>query len=240
MSEPIPDSTPAGSSWNRLWGALTAPSETFAGLAARPTWAVGLVVLLVVGLVFGWLAMGKVTPEEFLRSIEAQGRPAPPAMQDDPERFLASMRWIQVGAGTLFAALFYLATAGVFVVLFRLLGSDLSFRQSLATTVHGLLPLGVAAVAGIAVVLGRDAISLDELQAGGLVASNLGFLAGDEASPVTRALLTSVDLFSLWSVWLLSLGFRLVARVSGGAAWTVVGVLWTVGIGLKAGLASLF
>lgn len=234
------EAIPAGSSWSRVWGALAAPAETFSQLASRPTWAVGLVALLVVGLVFGWFAMGRITPEELLRSLEAQGRTVPQEMRDDPERVLASMRGIQVGAGTLFAALFYLAAAGIFLVLFRLLGSDLTYRQSLATTVHGLLPLGVAALIGIVVVLGREQVTLDELQGGGLVASNLGFLAGDEAGKVTRALLSSLDLFSAWSAWLLAVGYRQVARVSAGAAGTVVGTLWAVGIGLKALLASIF
>jgi len=57
---------------------------------------------------------------------------------------------------------------------------------------------------------------------------------------LTRGLLASFDLFSLWSLWLLALGFRVVARVSAGAAWGVVGVLWAIGVGLKLVLASIF
>ncbi|MCM2268916.1 MAG: YIP1 family protein [Thermoanaerobaculia bacterium] len=231
---------PPGSAWGALWGILSAPRETFERLAAKPVWAVCLIVLLALGVAFGVAAVGKVTPEEFLRSIEAQGRPVPPQLEDDPERFLATMQRIQVGAGTLFAALFYFAAAGVFLVLFRLLGSDLRYAQSLSTTLHGLLPLGVAALAGLVVVLGREEISLEELQSGSLVVSNLGFLAGEESGESTRALLASFDLFSLWSLWLLALGFRVVARVSAGAAWGVVGVLWAIGVGLKLVLASIF
>lgn len=231
---------PPGSAWGALWGILSAPRETFERLAAKPVWAVCLIVLLALGVAFGVAAVGKVTPEEFLRSIEAQGQPVPPQLEDDPERFLATMQRIQVGAGTLFAALFYFSAAGVFLVLFRLLGSDLRYAQSLSTTLHGLLPLGVAALAGLVVVLGREEISLEELQSGSLVLSNLGFLAGEESGELTRALLASFDLFSLWSLWLLALGFRVVARVSAGAAWGVVGVLWAIGVGLKLVLASIF
>lgn len=244
MSEPQGPSPveerPPDSAWSMLWGALAAPRETFERLAARPVWVVCLIVLLTLGVAFGAAAMGKVTPEEFLRSVEAQGRPVPPQLQDDPERFLATMQRIQVGAGTIFAALFYFGAAGIFLVLFRLLGSDLRYVQSLSTTLHGLLPLGVAALAGLVVVLGRDEVSLDEIQSGGLVLSNLGFLASEASGETTRALLASVDLFSLWSLWLLALGFRVVARVSAGAAWGVVGVLWAIGVGLKLVLTAVF
>lgn len=231
---------PATSSWSSLWGALASPRETFERLAARPLWAVAFVTLLVLGVTFASVAFAKVTPEEFLRSVEAQGRTVPPQMQEDPERFLATMRWIQVGAGTVFAALFYLGAAGIFLVLFRLLGSDLRYAQSLSTIVHGLLPLGVSALAGLAVVAGRAEISLDELQGGTLLLSNLGFLAGEETGKAARALLTSADLFALWSAWLLATGYAIVARVSRGAAWGVVGSLWVCGVGVKVALASIF
>jgi hypothetical protein len=239
-SVPTEEDAPASSAWSSLWGVLAAPTATFQRLAFRPSWGLALVVLLVAGVAFGAIAFGKVTPEEFLRSVEAQGRPAPPQLQEDPERFLATMRWIQVGAGSLFAAAFYFATAGVFLVLFRLLGSDLRYVQSLSTTVHGLLPLGVSAAAGLAVVAGRAEISLDELQGGTLLLSNLGFLAGDETGKALRALLTSADLFAIWSVWLLATGYRIVARVSAGAAWSVVAALWACGVGIKVVLASIF
>ncbi len=121
-----------------------------------------------------------------------------------------------------------------------MLGSDLTFRQSLATTVHGFLPFGLAALAGIAIALGRDEIRLADMQAGGLVPSHLGVLAGENAGKVLRALLGSVDLFSAWCVALLATGYRVVARVSRGAAWGVVGSLWAVGILIKLALAAIF
>lgn len=244
MPEPISETPQSGateaSSWGRIWGAITAPTEAFAGLATKPVFAVALVCLLVVGIAVGWVAMGKISPEDFARSIEESGRPVPPQLEDDPDAFLARIRMVQTIAGGIFAALFYFAAAGLFLVSFRMLGSDLSFRQSMSTTVHGLLPLGVAALVGLVVLYGRSEVSLSELQAGGVVASNLGFLAGEETSKVMRGLLTSIDLFSLWSLYLLALGYRIVARVSSGAAWAVCLTLWGVGVGIKLILASIF
>jgi len=231
---------PISSSWSNLWGALASPSETFGALGRRPTFAVCLLVLLGLGVAFGYVAMGKVTPRSFVESIEAQGRPVPPQIQEDPGAFLARMRTIQVGAGTAVAALFYLLLAAIFLACFRLLGSDLTYRQSLATTVHGLLPLGVSALVGLAVVLGREEVSLVDLQSGSLVMSNLAFLAGEETGKAMRSLLASIDLFSMWSVALLALGFRTVGRVSKGASWAVVVVLWAIGIGLKMGMTAIF
>jgi hypothetical protein len=235
-----PVAAPEESAWGRIWGVLTAPAETFPRLAARPTFAVALTLLLALGTTVGWIAMSKVTPEEFLRTFEERGQPVPPSLEDDPEGFLAKIQWFQTASGTVVAALFYLAAGGIFLALFRLFGSDLTYRQSLATTVHGLLPLGIAAIAGIVVLLGRQEVGLEELQTGGIVASNLAALAGEETGKAARALLASIDLFSAWSLYLLATGYRVVARVSSGAAWSVVLSLWGVGVGIKVALAAAF
>jgi len=234
------DESGTSSSWSLLAGALMSPPQAFAGLGRRPAFALCLLVLLLAGMVFGYVAMGKVTPRSFVESIEAQGRTVPPSVQEDPASFLAKMRKIQIGAGTAVALLFYLLAAAIFLAAFRLLGSDLTYRQSLATTVHGLLPLAIAALVGLAVVAGRDEVSLGDLQSGSLVLSNLSFLAGDHTSKALRALLASVDVFSIWSAALLATGYRIVARVSSGAAWSVVSVLWAVAVGLKVAMAAIF
>jgi hypothetical protein len=238
--EKVPAEAPGGGAFGPLVGALVAPGEAFGRLAVRPRSLVALLLLVALGIGFAYVGMTRVPAEDFLRAIEEQGREVPPKLREDPEGFARTMRVPQLAAGTIFSALFYVAAAGIFLVLFRLLGSDLTYRQSLATTVHGMLPLGVSALLGIVVVLGRERITLEELQSGSVLLSHLGFLAGEEAGKLTRAALASLDLFSAWAVALLAIGYRVVARVSKGVAWGVVGALWGAGIGLKLALMAIF
>jgi len=244
MNDSSPDSGAAasrgGASWRNLFAVLTSPSEGFAALAARPTFAVTLVLLIVLGVSAVWIGMSKVTAADLLSTIEASGREVPPSIRENPERILAMTRASQVGVAAIVAPALYAALAGIFLVILRMLGSDLTYRQSLATVVHGLLPFGLAAIVGIAISLGRDVISLQEMQAGGLVPSHLGVLAGEDTGKVLRALLGSIDLFSAWCVALLATGYRIVARVSRGAAFGVVGGVWLVGILVKLVLAAIF
>ena len=240
MSEPRAAEPGEGSSTKNLVQALVAPKEAFAELARRPTTALALVVLVFLGVIAIHAAMSRVPPESMFASLEEQGQELPAEAKENPERFLKIALWSQTAAAVVLGPALYLALAGIFLVLFRMLGSELSFRQSLATTLHGMLPFGVAALVGIVVAFGRDEISLEELQYGELVASNLGFLAGEDAGKVARALLTSFDLFSLWCIALLATGYRIVARVGAGAAWAAVLTVWAVGIGLKLALAAAF
>jgi len=223
-----------------LGRALVAPEAAFRAIAARPVFALALVLLVLSGVLAVGVGFSKVTAEDYLRAIEESGQELPPRFREDPDRLMGIARWGAVASAGLFSPLVYLAVAGLFLVVFRLLGSELDFRRSLSVCVHGLLPLGVVGLIGIVIALARESVSVAELQGGGLVMSNLGFLAGEETSKAVRAALTSVDLFSAWSIGLLAIGYRLVARVAAGAAWGAVAVVWTLGVALKIALAAAF
>jgi hypothetical protein len=81
---------------------------------------------------------------------------------------------------------------------------------------------------------------MEELQSGQFLMSNLGFLASEETSKAVLALLTSVDVFSIWCIALLTFGYQIVARVSRGTALGTVLALWIVGVLIKVGMAAAF
>lgn len=241
MSETIRERAggePAGSSIRSLISTLVSPRDAFAGLAQRPVFGLALAVLVLAGVAAIYVSMSKVTAEDLLATIEASGRSLPDEARANPERILSITRWSQVATAAILPGLLYAVLAGIFLGVFRLLGSELTYRQSLATTVHGLLPLGVAALLGGVVAMGRETISLQEMKWGGILATHLGVLAGEDTGEVARALLTSIDLFSAWCVALLAIGFQVVARVSRNAAWATVLAIWSLGIGLKLAIAA--
>jgi hypothetical protein len=243
MREPEAQAPAAGeeaSSARVLALSLLSPESAFRAIAARPVVALALILLVAAGAIAIGVGFSKVSSDDYFRTIEEAGGEVPPQFSEDPERMMGIVRWSSVGSALLFAPLVYLAVAGLFLVVFRLLGSEITYRRSLSVTVHGLLPLGVAALIGIVIALARDRVSIQEIQGGGLVMSNLGFLAAEGTSKAVRALLTSIDLFSAWSIGLLGVGYRIVARVSPGAAWSAVAVVWAVGVALKIALAAAF
>ena len=87
------------------------------------------------------------------------------------------------------------------------------------TIAHGYLVLSLLT---IPVALGRDELTMQEVQGGSLVPSSLAFFAPEEASRRMVALLSSFDLFSLWVIVLMIVGYHVAARVSKAAAAGVV------------------
>jgi hypothetical protein len=229
-----------GSSFRNLTQALISPGEAFAALAKRPRFLLALLLLVLVATLSVYLSMQKVDAGEMLRVLEERGKEFPPKLHDDPERLKAFSLWSATIWTPIAFSGFLFLEAALFMVIYRMLGSELTFRQSAATAVHAGLPLVVASVVGIAVALGREQIGFLDIESGGLVPSNLGFLASEETSRAMRALLTSVDLFSAWCIVLLATGYRIVARVTEGTAWAVTLTLWTVGILAKLALTAAF
>lgn len=230
----------------RLLGALVSPGKTFRSIAERPTWVAALLLLMVLAGAVGILVNQRMDPDEMRKSIterieKAQGGKASEADVDRAmemsQKFSSVTRFlIPVVSG-----LFYLLVAGLFLMAFRFFGgSEISFKTSLSTALHAFMPGAVAALLVLPVILSRERISMEEAQGGNLLASNLGAFAPEDASPVVKALLGSVDFFSIWTILLLILGYRLTAKVSTATAATVVLVLWAVAVAAKVGLAAAF
>src|SRR5439155_1594626 len=82
---------------------------------------------------------------------------------------------------------------------------------------------------------GHAAIAPREAMNGDLLVSSLGFLAPYDAAPAWAALLSSVDLFSLWTAILLVIGYRTAAKASTATACFVVAVVWLGYVSIKIG-----
>lgn len=229
------------SSWSRLIGVLTAPEKTFRSIAEKPTWAVVLIVLIALGVGVGVLMTGKIDWAEVTRdSIEARG-------QDVPEEQLERIIDFQEKFGPVFVVggplvvgpLIYLLLAVVFLVVLKLMSGEIDFKRSFSVVLHSMMPQAVSAVLSIPVVLGKDEFSAEDLQDGSVLTSNLSALAPEEASPALISMLSSLDLFSIWVLVLLVIGYSTVARVSKGKVTVGVVTLWVLYVLGKVGLASL-
>jgi len=229
------------SSFGRLVGVLVSPAKTFDAIAARPTWVVAMVALVVIGVITGTLISGKIDFEDVIRqSLEEQGRQLGEEQTQQAIDVGEKIARVMTVVGPLvFQPLIYLLLALVFMVLFKVLGGDLTFVKSLAVMVHGMMPRLVLALLSIPVILGRQEFSAKELESGGVMMSNPGAFLGEDAGLGLVALASSFDVFSIWTVVLLVIGFAAAARISKGtAAGGVVG-LWIVYILGKVGLSVL-
>ncbi|MCL4837510.1 MAG: YIP1 family protein [Thermoanaerobaculia bacterium] len=224
-------------SWTRLPGALVAPRKTFGAIAERPTVLVALLLATLLGAAVIFASFERISPQELLRSVEASGRQLPPEL--DAARLHRFSLWSTVVGVLLASPLVTAVAAALLLAGIRLGGGEIDYRRALSVTVHGLLPFTLAGLLTLPVVLARQSIGIEELQGGTLLLSSLAAFAPEGAGPALVALLASVDLFSVWCLALLVLGFQIVARVSRTTASVAVGVVWALGVAVKVGMAAL-
>ena len=233
------------SSWGRLIGALVAPGETFRSIAERPTWLPPLLVLALLGGAVSFVLQMRTDPEEMVRGqLEAIKVDVPQKQVDemieDAENRTTGTKAGLAAIGAVIQPILYAAMAVLFWIGFRLFGSEMDYLRSLATTLHGYLPLAVGSLINLPLMFTRETLTFEEASNGGVLVSSLKALAPEDAPAVTEVLLGSIDLFTVWSLILLAIGYREVAKVSPAVASGIVILFWLVFVVGKVGIAAAF
>ena len=227
-------------SLGRVVSVLVSPVKTFQSIADRPTWLVALLVLVAAGLFSASVSLPKVDWEQAVRDdLAKSGQELPPEQMDAAlemgAKFGSVATWVAVVVAPWIV---YPLMAAIFLGLFRILGSEIDFKSSLAVAVHGFMPWLVATLLNVPIFLSKSEITADELK-NGVLMSHAGVFAGEETSATLTAFLTSLDFFSVWAMILMTIGYSLVAKVSRGKATAVVVGVWVVYVIGKVGLTAL-
>lgn len=233
------------SSLGRLLGVLMSPVETFRSIEARPTWAAPLLVFLLLAGTVSYLVQVKLDPEEAVRAQVSKMKVDIPDEQvekmiRDAEGRTNGTKAALAAGGAAFQAAIYALIAAIFLALLRLFASEIDYQRSFAVTVYGFAPQAVAALISLPILLGRGTVSFDEAASGGILVSSLAALAPEDASSMLKVLLGSLDLFTIWTVVLLAVGYRVVGKVSTAVSTGIVILLWLIYIGGKLGITALF
>jgi hypothetical protein len=81
--------------------------------------------------------------------------------------------------------------------------------------------------------------TFDPMMAATLVKSNPAFLVDMKEQPLLFSLLSNFDVFTIWTIFLLIVGFSTLSKTSRAKAATIVLSLWAAMIVVKLGFAAL-
>jgi len=227
--------------FERIAGVLFSPGETFRDIAQRPD-IVGPLLLIVI---FGFVATALILPRFDFESMTAQQTAAvkkqnPNMSEDDAERiakFGRASATVMAWASPLLQLAWFALVAGVLLLAFRMFGGEGTYKQAYSTTLYSWMPRVLQSIVMVIVVLARG--SVDPLTMATTVKSNPAFLVDMTERPVLFSLLSSFDVFAIWSIVLFVIGFSEVAKTSKGKAAAIVVSLWFVTIAIKIGFAAL-
>jgi hypothetical protein len=230
---------PAASPLARVAGVFGSPALTFTSIARRPGWVLPIAISTLLSIAATAAILPRIDFDTAVRErLAAKGVTMPEEKVEqviDAQKRFAPLGYVwALLANTVIA----LILATVFWVSFKAFGWDLAFRQSFGVTSHALLPYIGTSMLLILFVTRLDLVNPAEL--GDLTRSNLGFLVDHRANPALHSLASSLDVFTLWVLALLVIGFSVAAKVPRKRAAAVILGLWGLYVLGKAGVAALF
>jgi hypothetical protein len=241
-AEAAPLSEPA-----RVLNTFFAPSKTFTDLRRSASWWLPFLITAIVSVAFVYVVDRKVG---FPKVVENQIR-AQPKQADRMERLPADQREKAMQQQTTFTKIFSYCfwlfilvwSALVAAVLFATLkfgfSADIKFKTLFALVIFAGLPGLLKAV--LAMVSLLAGVSGDSFTFQNPVATNPGYFVDPTASPVLHSLLTSLDVFTIWTLVLTAIGITCISKVKSGTAYAVVfgwfAVVVLIGVGIAAAFA---
>lgn len=232
IATPAPDAGPKPNPFQRIIGVLFSPDATFASIARRPDWVVPLVILLIMSMAAGVVIAQHVDFGSAARDAMEQNKNMSQEQIDRAVKMSASIGKVATYLSPVLSVIGLLVIAGVLLLAFRLFGGEGDFKQAFSVTCYASMPSVIKGIVMLIIILAKGGIIPAQALAT-LVRSNLGFLADYKASPMAFALLSSLDIFSIWYLVLLIIGFAYVARVSKAKSAVIIVSLWILVLLLK-------
>jgi hypothetical protein len=227
LATPAAGSEPTPNPFQRIIGVLFSPDATFASIARRPDWVVPLVLLLLVSLAAGIIIAPHVDFGSAAREAMEQNKNASPEQIDKAVRISSSIGKVFTYISPVLSLIGLLVIAGVVLLAFRIFGGEGDFKQAFSVTCYASIPTIIKSVVTLIIIVAKGGIIPAQALAT-IVRSNPGFLVDYKTNPVLFALLSSFDIFSVWFLALMIIGFAYVARVSKVKSAVTIISLWVV------------
>ncbi len=209
---------------------LTAPGRGLGLVVMRRRRLVAILIATAASLLFAAIAVPRL---DFARAAErkmdllpaAAAAEMTPFQREEAIEQARKVGSIAVYAGSAFTPAFSVLAAALFLwIAFKVAGTSPPLKGTVAVTAHALLPVLLAPLLMLPALVLKAPVDAEAL--GRLLPSSLGAFLSDQASPILLAAASSFDLFSFWSLALLTVGMARLTGASPRRAATVVGLLW--------------
>jgi hypothetical protein len=245
---------PARMNWfQRFYGVLLAPGETFADVNRKPTIIVPLLLAIALTIAGTMFFSWRVNPDWERFSREAIKKQEAKSGQSMPPDQVEAQVKGTVMVGKIFPLIAAAITpigfgiyAGVLALGMMLIQAKTTFKKILSVVLWSNCAISLIGVVVLAAsLMARDRESLNQInpmEPGNITATNLSILLPEGTSAGIKALAGSFDLFSIWLLILLSIGLAAVAgsrKIKTSKTATIVFGIWFLWILFNAGMASL-
>lgn len=229
----------------RVVDAFVAPSKTFADIRRSATWWLPFVIICILGLGFAYTVLHKIgvptLVDSVVHSSASLGDRLANATPDQAAKIRSSieMQFRFMYIAPVFVLIVALIVAGLFLGTANFIfGGKANYKQMLAVWFYGTLPLIFISLLTIITIFAG--MQSDSFNIKNTVGTNVGyFLQGGDSPHWLSTLLSSVDIFAIWSAILLTIGVSIVAGIKRSSAAIVVFGWWAVYVIFQTAIAAI-
>ncbi|MBI3654164.1 MAG: YIP1 family protein [Acidobacteria bacterium] len=244
---------PARMRWfQRFFGVLISPGETFADVNRKPTIIAPILIAIAIAIIGASFFSWRVKPDwerfvrEGIKKQEAKsGQTFPPEQVEAQVKGTVFVGKIFPVIAAIITPIGYVILAGVYALGMMLIQAKATFKKILSVVAWSNCAVSVVGTVVLAAsLMARDRESLNQInpmQPGSITATNLSLLLPEGSSAAITALASSFDLFTIWVLIVLSIGLAAIAgsrKIKTGKTATLVFGIWFLWILIGAGLAS--
>ena len=238
----------------RLTGTLLSPGETFADVNRKPTWIAPVIIAVVTVLASTFFFQWRVNPDwdsilrnRIKKQMEARNQSLTDEQLQQQVSLAKGIAKFSPLIGVVVTPVFYVILAGIFALGLMFIQAKTTFKKILSVVAWSwtatAIVLTVVTMASLMVRDEEGLRSIDPTDSAGIVPSNLAAFLPSETSAVIKAAAGSLDVFSIWFLILLTIGFAAIAgsrKITTSKTATVVFGFWAVYVLLKVGWAAAF
>jgi hypothetical protein len=229
--------------FGRIIGVFFSPKETFADIAKRPSWILPVVLMTLLGGTVAFVMNQKVDWRDVAsKRIEESPRAANLSPEQKEQQLAMSAKispGIAYGFGIAWPILQALIVGGVLLLAYNLIGgTGARFSSALGITAHAYFPWILYSLLFILILYLKapGTVDLDNP-----IATNVGAFLPESTPKAIMSLAKSVDLFSIWTLLLISVGFTAVnPKKLKGKSLSIAISVWAVYVAIKMGGAWIF
>jgi hypothetical protein len=241
---PAPEAQAAISPVGRLFGVLFSPGKTFEDVARKPSWLLPAIVLVVLSLLASALLSQRVNWRDVVsQQIEKSPQAAQLSADQKAQRIEMGAKIAPIIAyvGGLIGPIILLLLVGLVMWgAYSLFGGlNPGFEKSFAITAHSFMTAIVSTPLFILILFLKPRGTIDVENP---MATNVAAFMGDGTAKWLLTFGKQIDIFTIWTLILLGMGFAAVNRkkLTSGKSIGIAFAVWIAYVVVRTGIAWVF
>lgn len=238
-------STAPLSQGQRVVDTFIAPSKTFTDVLRSSSWWLPWLIAVIISLSMGFAIQQKIGWEKTYENNLKQT----PAQQQRIEQMPTDQQARAKQIGATFTKMIFWATPVIALIIALIAGGVLlgtinfgfggraTFGQMLAVWFYGTLPWAIQGLLGIITIYAG--IDPDSFNLRNFVGTNIGYYLPQDMPKALLSLATSIDITTIWTLILLTIGCSIVGKISRGKAAGAVWGWWVLIVLVRMGVSAI-